>query len=313
MPGNGKLPKVEAVYNDLNQWSRMVWATLDAENPLLAEAATLGARLADTFWQWRFPAGEQPTSSKQTWQHLLKPKRMTAIIRQVRQVETHLPAHVGPMLRHSLWEWGIAGELTRSSSGQLRIAHPFLHRLRSLRWARTLRRRRKKAASREPPELTLEEERFLWKRLRHQMVAWEHLVFNRPLAHLLRPSDWRQVRWLSLGLYAGAILLFTAGGGLLVGGLVWLVSRFLGYVLPFLAAPTEFKDQVTLATTIVAVLAFLFAQMRQGLVRLRHLYDGIYHWVMMRKLQQRGLRAWDGRTKPLRWIWLQHLLRAEDA
>jgi hypothetical protein len=313
LTGRGKLTHSEIIYENLNPWSRQVWAMLDAEDPLLAEAATLGARLADTFWQWRFPVKGQTSSPKQTWQHLLKPKRMIATIRQVRSVETHLPVHVGPMLRHGLWEWGIVGELTRSELGQLEIERPFLYRLRSLSWARMLRRRRREAASRPPPELRPEEEKALWKRVQHQMIVWEHLVFNRPLAHLLRPSDWRQVRWLSFVLYAGAIVLISAVGALLVAGLIWVLSRFLGYLLPFLAAPTEFKDQLALASTLVAVLAFLATQFRRGLSRLRHLYDSIHDWVMMRKLEQRGLRTWDGQTKPLPWIWLQRLLRAEDA
>jgi hypothetical protein len=313
MPGAGKLPKVEDMYRDLNPWSRRIWGRLDAEDPLLAEAATLGARLADTFWQWPYPAGQPPAPGKHTWQHMLKQERLNRLIRSVRTVEAHLPAHVGPMLRHSLWEWSIVGELGRSDSGALEIMFPFWYNLRSLNWARRLRRRRIDEVARPPLEVGLGEDQALWKQLLNQVTTWEHLVFNRPLGHLLRPSDWRQVRRVTLGLYAAMLVAITAGGALLVAGLIWLVSEFLVALLPFLAAPTEFKDQLTLATTIVVVLAFLFTQLRQGLGRLRHLHDGIYQWVMMRKLQQRGLRTWDGQTKPLAWIWLQRLLRAEDA
>jgi hypothetical protein len=308
MPGRGKLPRASALYDELNQWSRQVWAILDSEDPLLAEATTLGGRLADTFWQWRFPVKGQSAPAKQAWPHLLKRQRMTAIIRQVRLVETHLPAHVGSMLRHSLSEWSIAGELTRSSSGELEVAYPRLYRWRSLGWARARRRRRMKARREPPLQLRLKEGQALWRQLRNQIGDWERLVFGRPLARLLRPSDWRQVRWHAIVLYAGAVFLITAG----IAGLIWLVIRLLGYLFPFLAAPTEFKEQLTLASTLVAVLGFLATQFRRGLVGLRHLYDSIYTWVMMRKLEHRSLRLWNGETKPLRWVWLRLLLRAED-
>ncbi len=304
---------MDEVYANLNPWGRQCWAQLDTEAPVLAEAATLGASLADTFWHMRPPFGDRQTRRKETWRYLLTSQRLFATIRRVRRVEPYLPAHVGPMLRHGLWEWSIAGELTRSSSGELEIAHPFLYRLRSLGWARTRRHRLMKGISRGFPELTEEEEKDLWKRLLNQMIVWEHLVFNRPLSHLMRPSDWRHVRWVSLALYGGIVLLITIGGGVLVARLLWFFNQLLGYLLPSLAAPTEFQDQLTLATTIVAVLAFLATQFRRGLGRLRHLYDSIHGWVMMCKLEQRGLRTWNGQTKPLRWIWLQRLLRAEDA
>jgi hypothetical protein len=104
LTGRGRLPRPEAVYTELNQWGRQIWAVLDAEDPVLGEAANLGARLADTFWELQFPTRDRQPSAKRTWQHLLRSQRLNATLRQVRQVEAHLPALVGPMLRHSLWE-----------------------------------------------------------------------------------------------------------------------------------------------------------------------------------------------------------------
>ncbi|RMG99331.1 MAG: hypothetical protein D6706_05620 [Chloroflexi bacterium] len=312
LTGRGKLPRVEAIYTELNQWSRQIWAILDAEDPLLAEAATLGARLADTFWQWRFPIKGQATHRRQGWEYLLKPQRITSTIRQVRQVEPHLPPHVGPMLRHSLWEWGIAGQLERSDSGQLKIAYSFRYNLRICGLMRVWRRRVMK--TNPPPQVQLNhrEEQELWKQLQNQMIVWERLVFNHPLSRLLRPSDWRQVRWTAFILYAFTVALLTVGVVLLVMGIICLVGKGLGLAGPYLAIPTGFQEQLTLVSTLLAAFAFLATQFRRSLDWLRHLYDSIYRWVMTRKLEQRSLRAWNGQTKSLFWIWVQRLLRAED-
>jgi hypothetical protein len=129
---------------------------------------------------------------------------------------------------------------------------------------------------------------------------------------MLRPSDWRQVRLLTLALYLAAIVFITGLGAVFLAWLVRLLSRLMGFLLPFLETPADFSDQLALITAVVAVLAFLITQFRHGWGRLRHLYQATYEWVMLRKLEQRGLRAWDDHTKPILWIWLQRLLRAED-
>jgi hypothetical protein len=313
MPGRGKLLKSKAVYDDLNRWSRQIWAALDAEDPLLAEAATLGASLADTFWGWCFPTYGQPASdADEVWQDVLNPRRMNDMIRQVWQIETRLPAHVGPLLRHSLWEWGIADQLTRSSSGELEIISPFLYNLRSLRWAQLRRRPRVKACQKNPLQLSTWEKKELWEYLEKQMDIWEHLVFNRPVDYLLLPSDWRHIRWVTAILYAGAIVLILISGALLLALSIGLVGRILGYLLPRLAQPTEFKDQLSLVSTLAVVLGFLATQIWRGGSWLQHRYDAIGGWVTIRKLQQRSLYTWNGQLKPLRWIWLQRLLRAKD-
>jgi len=316
MPGSGKLPGPAAVYDDLNRWSRQIWAALDAEDPFLAEAATLGARLADTFWQLPFPTRQRSDAETQAWQArwrgLLKSQRMNTIIGHLWQVEAHLPAHVGPTLRHSLWEWGIAGQLTRNPSGRLEISWPFLYGFRSLRWAQSLRRMLSRRRHRPPVSLSLQEEQALWKQIQRQVVTWEHLIFNRPVDYLLLPSDWRHIRWVTMILYALAILLILTAGAALVALTIVYVSRVVGFLLPFLDQPTDFKDQLTLVSTLAAVLAFLVTQFRRALQRLRQVDDLFRHWVTMRKLEQRGLRAWNGRVKPLRWIWLQRILRAES-
>jgi hypothetical protein len=312
LTGRGKLPRPEAVYDDLNQWSRDVWATLDAENPLLSAAATLGAGLADTYWQWHVPTEGHAVPAKQRWQHLLHPQRLIATIRQVREVETYLPAHVGPMMRHSLWEWGIAGELKRTPAGDLTVGNSWLYNLRSLGVMRAWRRRRSQSWRKTPVEINPAEEMKLRRRLLNQVLVWEHLVFNRPLVRLLTPSDWRLVRWVSFLLYVAAIVLIATVAGYLLGGFVQFIGTVLGHIWPLPTAPVELKDQLALASALVAVVAFLATQFRRGLSPLRHLYDNVRVWVTMRKMEQCGLRAWNGHTKPVILIWLQRLLRAED-
>jgi hypothetical protein len=312
MPGRGKLPRAADLFDDLNQWSRQTWATLDAEKPVLAEAATLGARLADTYWQLSFPRYGQRDDSEQIWQHMLKKERMNAMIRQVRQVEAYLPTHTGPMLRHSLSEWGITGQLGRSPSGKLKIVSPLLYNLRNLRWAQTWRRSRMKVLEKSPLYMSTGEEKALWKQLQNQWVVWEHLISNRPTTYLLLPSDWRHVRWVTLILYALAVIIILTVGTALFALSTGLVSQILDYLLPRLAKPKEFKDQLSLVSTLAVLLGFLAAQIRHSWEWMQNRYDAIRNWVMMRKLQQRSLHIWNGRTKSLFWIWLQRLLRGED-
>jgi hypothetical protein len=316
LSGKGKLPSIASVYDELNQWSRQIWATLDAEDPTLADAATLGARLADTFWQLQFSNQRQIVNQKQTWQHLLKPQRMIATIRLVRRVEIHLPSYVGSILRYCLWEWGIAEELTVSSSGCLEIASSKLYWFRNLGWIRKIRLWQKKMWVKKQPKscLLLDEceKKDLQKQLQNQIDIWERLIFNRSPVYLINPTDWQQIRWLSFIIYAATALLIMFGGAFLIAGLTILSKQFLEYVLPLLAQPTEFADQLTLVSTSIAVIAFLLTQFRRALNQLRHLYDSIYNWVTLRKLEQRCLCSWNGKTKSLFWVWLQRLSRAED-
>jgi hypothetical protein len=315
--GRAKLPHAQALYGELDQWSRKVWVTLDAEDPLLSEALTLGARLADTFWQWPYPgSGPAQPLPEQTWRYLLKPERLNRLIRQVRRVEAYLPEHVGPMLRHSLWEWEIGGQPVHASAGQLAIAYPGLYRWRSLGWARTRRQRQTKANPRLFPQLTPEEEKKLlapvWRRLHKQMETWESLVFDRSVSYLLRPSDWRGVRWLTFGLYALLVILIVAGIAVSFLYMARIGGQILIDLFPFLAEPKEFKDQLALVTTLGAVLAFLATQFWRGLRWLQGLYAWAYQWVMMRKLEQRSLYPWNGGQKRFISVCLQRLLRVES-
>lgn len=314
LTGKGKLPSILAIYDEFNQWSLQIWAMLDAEDSILADAATLGARLADTFWQLHFSIPGQPVSKKQTWQHLLKQQRLIATIKLVRRVEDSLPDYVGSVIRYSLWEWSIANELIRNNLGRLDIANSMLYRFRSLGWMRVLRKRITNKPSTNLV-LHLEEHKNLQRQLKNQIDIWERLIFDRSPAYLLIPTDWQQVRCFSLFLYIITVVIITTLGALIVAGLTLFVKQLLDYLLPFFIKPNQFKDQLTLITTLVSallsVIAFLLTQFRQYLDRLRNLYNSIYHWVLMRKLEQRCLCYWNGKTKSLFWVWLQRLLRAE--
>ena len=307
------LPPLEQVFAELNEWSRECWARLDAEASALAEAASLGASLADTFWNLRPPRGEATPARKETWHYLLGPQRLTALIRSIRRAEPYLSDGVGRMLRHSLWEWSMARELSRSRSGHVQVTYPLLYASRSLHPLRRLRQWLMKRHHVRLPEFTQEEEKHLWRQLRRQMLVWEHLLSDRPAAQLLRPSDWRQVRWIAGALYVVSALFLVAASILFVAALLAVGRLVVTPVLPLFVPPTKLEEWLALGSALVAVLAFLATQARQGVQRLRGLYGSVHGWALARKLDQRTLCAWNGRTKSMALIGLQRLLRAEDA
>ncbi len=307
-----ELPPVEDVFEELNHWSRECWARLDAEASVLAEAVTLGASLADTFWHMRPPRKGEAPSRKETWRYLLGPQRLTALIRSVRRVEPYLTEGTGRMLRHSLWEWSVARELTYSQSGEVKIACPQLYALRSVYLLRRLRRWWMEKQGLRLLELHLDDEKELWRQLQKQMLVWERLIFGRSVEQLLRPSDWRQVRWMARLLYAFAAVFFVMVGAAFFLGLLWVGRFVVALLLPFLVPPTRFEEWLALGGSAVAVLGFVVTQLRTGVRRLHDLYGSIYEWVLACKLDQRSLQAWNGRTKPLWLIGLQRLLRAEE-
>lgn len=310
--GAGSPPPAEGIYAELNRWSRDCWAQLDAEASVLAESAVLGASLADTFWHMQPPGRATTPSRKQTWRYLLGPERLIALLRAVRRIEPWLPEHVGRMLRHSLWEWSIARELTLSRSGRVKIACPVLYALRGLYPLRSLRRWAMKKRGVRLPELAAEQEKHLWTQLRKQMLMWECLVFARPVAQIIRPSDWRWVRWVSVGVYAVSTVLFVAAGSLFLLGVVIIARQAMEPILSLLDPPRQLGDWLAWGSALIAVAAFVGTQVQRSARRLRALYATIHGWVLACKLDQRSLQAWDGRTKSVGLIWLQRLLRAED-
>jgi hypothetical protein len=307
------LPSVKSLYKELNHWSRQCWARLDAEDALLSEAASLGASLADTYWHMRLPFEEPAEASHgEAWDEMLKSRRLINMIRAVRRVEPYLPQGFGRRLRHSLWEWDITEDLIRTPEGELQIAYPALYALRSWKWVRKLRRRWMKKQELNPPELTRKERKSFWNQLRNQMLIWKRLLFDRTVRQLMRPSDWRWVRWTSRILYGLAAILLAAGGTVGFFYLVKVGQGLLTRLLPQIKPPAEFQDWLALGSAVVAMLGFLFTQVRQGAQGFVRLYQGIYTEVLAYRMDQRTLRAWNTQDKPQLLIVLQRLMRAED-
>jgi hypothetical protein len=274
----GKFSVPKTFYHDLNHWSRQIWARLNAENPLLAEAATFGAGLADTYWQWRLPTKTYRPPEAQSWQQLLHRERMNVMIKRVRQIETHLPAYVGPTLRHSLWEWDRAAE----------------------------------ALARSAAPLSLKAEKKLRGNLRQQLRIWEDLAFNRPITYLLRAGDWRWVRFWSIILYALIVAVVITVPALLIYILTLTANFFMDQLFSWLGGITEFDDQLKLASAMIAVLAFFLTQFQRAAAWLRQLYPSIYNWLWLAKLTQRTLHSWDGKVKPWYKICWRRLWRGNN-
>jgi len=307
------LPTEEEVFDALNRWSRRCWARLDTEDAVLAEAASLGASLADTFWHMCPPFRKSQPAPGETWDRLLKSQRLNNLIRYVRSVESYLPRGFGRMLRHSLWEWDITGDLVRTPEGELRIAYPLLYALRSWYGIRKLRRRLMKKQGFTPPELTHKERKNLWHQLEKQVAVWDRLLFDRSVGQMLRPSDWRRVRWTSRGLYALSAFALVVGGTLAFFYLVKAGQQVAIWLLPKIEPPAGFQDWLALGGALISMLGFLTAQLRRGAQGFRQLYRSIYEWVLACRMDQRALRAWNGKEKSTLLIALQRLMRAEDA
>ena len=305
------LPPEDEIFRALNHWSRRCWAALDTEDTIIAEAGSLGGSLADTFWHLQPYWDRTEPAPSETLEGMLNSERLIKLIRKIRHVEPYLPKGFGQMLRHSLWEWDVMNDLTRDALGELKIAYPLLYNMRSWQWVRRWRERRMKKKGIHPPDLKAKERERLWKRMQTQVTVWNRLVFDRSVNPMMRPTDWRWVRWISCILYAiFAALLIGAGMavfvGLVIGGR-WAVTRVFQT-----SPPSEFQDWLALGSASVAVVTFLITQLRNGAHGLRQLYRWVYDWVFARKMDQRTLTAWNGEEKPVFWIAIQRWLRAED-
>lgn len=328
LSGEGEFSLPKTFHNDLNHWSRDLWAILDAEDPLLAEAATLGGGLADTFWQWRLQ--KHHPHPEQTWQKLLKPARLRMMIRRVRQIEDHLPIYVGPTLRHSIWEWskaadnGILLEFSPSLLSEEETVLPDIkarnkkidRRLNELSESSSSSQEELKTLIREKSRLDevrkkLKNEEDLKSNFHEQLTIWEDLVFNRPITYQLNATDWWSIRLLALTFYAIALVVAIVIPALLIYGLISitnsLLSIFGNSILNWLGGLTEFDDQLKLATSVITVLAFLLTQSRKVTEWIRQLYPSIYNWFFMSKLIQRTFYSWDGQPKALVKIWWRRL------
>lgn len=284
----------ERIVEALNHWSRECWVQLSSESPILSEAASLGGSLADTYWHLS-PQEEGPTR-KETWRYLLSWRRLNRLIAQTRRVEAYLPENVGRLLRHSLWEWGIAGTLSRKKSGELRIAHP-------LRWAFL----NKKFS--EAVELTPEEEKTLQTNLRQQAEIWKDLISGR--IPQLKPSDWRELRVITWLAYALTIVFQVALVGTLILGLLYVISLIAPWLTAHIEAPDEFGNWLDLVATLTATLGLVAPQLWRWAKKATHLYDSLYNWFKMGELKQRSLHRWNGKSKSILIIWLQELLLAK--
>jgi hypothetical protein len=285
------LPSEESIFEALNHWSRDCWVQLGTEDPVLAQAASLGGSLADTYWHMRLPERGNEPSEGETWAYLLRPRRLNILIKYTRCVEPYLPSNFGRMLRHSLWDWGIADALTREN-GELRIACP-------RQWARLEKQEG------DVSELKLGEAKELRRHLKDQYDIWKDLVFGH--APLLLPSDWRHMRWATRIVYAVVVAVLMIGASAVIGGLVVVSFRGLTWALEQIGTPGKFEEWLSLGSVVASGLGFLGTQLWHWGKHVLGLYDNIYDWFMEARQKQRSLHRWSGETKSILNIWLQQL------
>jgi hypothetical protein len=286
--------RIDEIFLALDSWSRACWVHLGAESPVLAEATSLGGSLGDTYWLMKRPGPHTDRVKQETWQYLLGPDRLHHLIEDVRAIEDDLPGAYGPLLRHALWEWGIADDLARDDEGHLQIAHP-------LAWKRL-----HKCHTRAVQEMQEAEEKDLLKNLRQQYKLWKALIWGR--AVLLTPRDRRQVRWWAGGVYIlSVVVLFTLT--LLVGwGMFWLAYTLGSGLLQLIDIPKDAEVWLEIGGAVVVVLTFVVTQLWRWGRAIIGLYDGIYAWWRVVKQKQRSLHRWDGQPKAAWLIALQQLV-----
>lgn len=281
---------LDRLTEDLNVWSRDCWVQLRAESALLADAASLGGSLADTYWQLQLQASphvKDKIFTGQTLIELIKPNRLHPLIKDIRQLESYLPDEVGSLLRHSLWEWGISDDLKRKENNHLTIAHP-------KKW-RQLSKQHERAVRKLKPQ----EEKQIAAHLKHQIHVWEDLLVGRSI--MLRPKDRRQIRWFSVTIYILIISLFSAL--IIIGalGVLALAYGFASWLFPMISRPTKATDWLTIGSALASVSVVVGKQLLKWANDVFRTYRPIYRWIRLAKRKQLSLHRWDGQDKSF-WL-----------
>jgi hypothetical protein len=290
--------RILEAFKILDEWSRECWVHLGAESPIMAEAATFGGSLADTYWAMQLPPDEEKEDKRvkaETWRYLIAPNRLHPLIEDVRAIEDYLPGDCGTIFRHTLWEWGIADDLARGTEGDLQIAD-------NKAWRHLKKRHRKELKALNP-----EEERGIHRNLEAQQRQWKRLVFTGEIP--LEPKDRRWIAWATGTVYVvGVVLLFTLVMSIL-GGLSWLAYLLASSSLfPQIAFPSKAEGWLKVGGALIAAVTSVGTQLWHWCKGIIGLYDDIHQWWTLIKKKQRALRRWDGEKKPALLVAMQHLL-----
>jgi hypothetical protein len=290
--------RIAEVFDILDRWSLKCWVHLGAQSPIMAEAATFGGSLADTYWAMRLPpkkGGEDTRVKAETWRYLIAPNRLHPLIEDVRAIEDYLPNDCGTIFRHTLWEWGIADDLTRDAEGNLQIAD-------TRAW-----RRLKKRHRREVKSLSPKEEKKIHRNLEIQQRRWKRLVFTGEIP--LKPKDRRQIALLTGGVYVlGVALLFTLIM-VLLGGLSWFAYGLASsHLFPQIEQPDQADVWLKIGGALVAILTSVGTQLWRWCKSIIGLYDDIHYWWTLVNKKQRSLHRWNEEEKSVLVIAIQHLL-----
>jgi hypothetical protein len=262
-------------FHDLNHWSKQIWAVMSAEDTRLADAATLGAGLADTYWQWRLQKNNP--KKEQKWEKLLSRERMLMMIKRLRQVEDYLPGHTGATLRHSIWEWSRSVSIIRKNTDY---------------------------------KFDQNNEEEIKNNLKKQLDIWEDLIFDRPIEYYLRYRDVLFIRVSTFISYIIIVFSCTVIVCLVVYSLFLILNFSLSYyeslIQKLFNGINSFENQIKLATSLIAVFAFISSQFTKTYKLASQLYSNIYEWFLLQKLIQRTFYSWNGNSKLIyKVIWKQ--------
>jgi len=305
-------------YRTLEPWCRQVDLVLSTRDEAAALAFTVGGEIADTYWFMRRQRWGMPRDGRNdSWHKLINHHRLNAIISRLKVIEERLPPLIGPVLRFSLFRWGIANDLGYDGNRLIveyeRLWHwfhwwPWMMRTRD---RLKTRRRRRENRSREQKgrgvleTLAADDERALHNRLHEQARRWQELILGEALpTDYLTFVDRFHIAWLSLLIYILLLVLFTAGaagvGYLLVlilgGGLAaigeWIISR----LAPATTQPGTLKESVEIAKVVVpwltGLVIFAGSVLRDAWHGAAGLYPRVRDWLLRRKIERAVWVSW---------------------
>jgi hypothetical protein len=331
-PGKQQIPKPterewltsRGYYEILEPWCRQVELVLSARHEAAALAFTVGGEIADTYWFMRRRSWGTPRDNRNdSWHELINHQRLNVVIRRLKVFEKCLPSLLGPVLRFSLFRWGIANDLGYDDNHLIieyqRLWHWFHWWPAIMHLRNRLKARRRRCEDRPREQegrgvletLTADDEGLLHNRLHEQARRWQDLILAERLpTDYLSFVDRFHVAWQSLSTYVILLVLFTAGamglGYLLVpvlgSALTALWDLIISWLKPVTTQPGTLKESIEVAEVVVPWLIGLIVFVGGVLRGVWHGAAGLYpraqDWLIRRWWTRRALK----KSPPIRRV-----------